>query len=66
VDGRKNGASFAKGTAYGVEVAGNATFTNAQDASIYLGRDASDPSKDVTIQLVSLTIHNPGNGSFAG
>ncbi|NUH53360.1 autotransporter outer membrane beta-barrel domain-containing protein [Citrobacter portucalensis] len=49
VDGRKNGASFAKGTAYGVEVAGNATFTNAQDASIYLGRDASDPSKDVTM-----------------
>lgn len=49
VDGRKSGASFAKGTAYGVEVAGNATFTNAQDASIYLGRDASDPSKDVTM-----------------
>ena len=40
VDGRKSGTSFASGTAYGVEVAGNATFTNAQNASIYLGRDA--------------------------
>lgn len=49
VDGRKSGTSFASGTAYGVEVAGNATFTNAQNASIYLGRDASDPAKDVTM-----------------
>ncbi|WP_413599248.1 autotransporter outer membrane beta-barrel domain-containing protein [Citrobacter freundii] len=49
VDGRKNGASFAKGTAYGVEVADNATFTNSAGASIYLGRNASDPSKDVTM-----------------
>ncbi|SUX75026.1 Type V secretory pathway, adhesin AidA [Citrobacter freundii] len=49
VDGRKSGASFGKGTAYGVEVAGNATFTNAQNASIYLGRDASDSSKDITM-----------------
>lgn len=49
VDGRKSGASFAKGTAYGVEVAGNATFTNTENASIYLGRDASDPSKDITM-----------------
>ena len=49
VDGRKNGASYAKGTAYGVEVADNATFTNSAGASIYLGRNASDPSKDVTM-----------------
>lgn len=49
VDGRKNGASYAKGTAYGVEVADNATFTNSTGASIYLGRNASDPSKDVTM-----------------
>ncbi len=49
MDGRKNGASYAKGTAYGVEVADNATFTNSTGASIYLGRNASDPSKDVTM-----------------
>lgn len=47
VDGSKNGASYAKGTAYGVEVADNATFTNSADATIYLGRNASDHSKDV-------------------
>lgn len=44
VDGSKNSASFGKGTAFGVEVADNATFTNAQNASIYLGRDANDLS----------------------
>ncbi|MCO5780958.1 autotransporter outer membrane beta-barrel domain-containing protein [Citrobacter meridianamericanus] len=49
VDGSKNGASYAKGTAYGVEVADNATFTNSADATIYLGRNASAPSKDVTM-----------------
>lgn len=49
VDGRKNGASYAKGTAYGVEVADNATFTNSAGASIYLGRNASDHSTDVTM-----------------
>ncbi|EJG2169757.1 autotransporter outer membrane beta-barrel domain-containing protein [Citrobacter freundii] len=49
VDGRKNGASYGSGIAYGVEVADNATFTNSAGASIYLGRNASDPSKDVTM-----------------
>ncbi|EOU7303051.1 autotransporter outer membrane beta-barrel domain-containing protein [Citrobacter freundii] len=49
VDGRKNGVSYGSGIAYGVEVADNATFTNSAGASIYLGRNASDPSKDVTM-----------------
>ncbi|MDM3123752.1 autotransporter outer membrane beta-barrel domain-containing protein [Citrobacter sp. Cf125] len=49
VDGRKSGASYGSGIAYGVEVADNATFTNSAGASIYLGRNASDPSKDVTM-----------------
>lgn len=49
LDGRKNGASYGSGIAYGVEVADNATFTNSAGASIYLGRNASDPSKDVTM-----------------
>lgn len=49
VDGRKNGASYGSGIAYGVEVADNATFTNSTGTSIYLGRNASDPSKDVTM-----------------
>lgn len=49
VDGRKNGESYGSGIAYGVEVADNATFTNSAGASIYLGRNASDPSKDVTM-----------------
>ena len=49
MDGRKNGASYGSGIAYGVEVADNATFTNSAGASIYLGRNASDPSKDVTM-----------------
>lgn len=49
VDGSKNSASFGKGTAFGVEVADNATFTNAQNASIYLGRDANDLSLDATL-----------------
>ena len=49
VDGRKNGASYGSGIAYGVEVADNATFTNSAGASIYLGRNASDLSKDVTM-----------------
>lgn len=47
VDGRKNGASYGEGTAFGVEVAGNATFTNSADAAIYLGRDASNLTQDV-------------------
>lgn len=47
VDGRKNGASYGDGTAFGVEVAGNATFTNSADAAIYLGRDASNLTQDV-------------------
>ena len=45
----QNGASYGSGIAYGVEVADNATFTNSAGASIYLGRNASDPSKDVTM-----------------
>lgn len=47
VDGRKNGESYGEGTAFGVEVAGNATFTNSADAAIYLGRDASNLTQDV-------------------
>ncbi|MBA4711187.1 MULTISPECIES: autotransporter outer membrane beta-barrel domain-containing protein [Citrobacter] len=47
VDGRKNGASYGEGSAFGVEVAGNATFTNSADAAIYLGRDASNLTQDV-------------------
>lgn len=46
----QSGASLPKAHAYGVEVAGNATFTNStQNASpTYLGVRA-DPSKDVTM-----------------
>ena len=47
VDGRKNGESYGEGTAFGVEVSGNATFTNSADAAIYLGRDASNLTQDV-------------------
>ncbi|EPJ3205953.1 autotransporter outer membrane beta-barrel domain-containing protein [Citrobacter freundii] len=47
VDGRKNGASYGDGTAFGVEVAGNATFTNSADAAIYLGRDANNLTQDI-------------------
>ncbi|MDE5205845.1 hypothetical protein PYX06_11755 [Citrobacter amalonaticus] len=47
VDGRSNGVSFGKGTAYGVEVSDNATFTNIFDATISLGRNANDLTQDV-------------------
>lgn len=47
VDGRSNDDSFGKGTAYGVEVSGEATFTNTLDAAIYLGRNANDLTQDV-------------------
>lgn len=49
VDGRKNKKSFGNGTAFGVEVADNATFTNAKDATIYLGRDANNSSLDAVL-----------------
>lgn len=49
VDGRKNKKSFGNGTAFGVEVADNATFTNAKDATIYLGRDANNSSLDTVL-----------------
>lgn len=50
VDGRNNKTSDGKGTAYGVEVAGNATFTNTEDAAIYLGRNAKDLSQDILMK----------------
>ncbi|HGY3716309.1 TPA: autotransporter outer membrane beta-barrel domain-containing protein [Citrobacter gillenii] len=50
VDGRNNKNSDGKGTAYGVEVAGNATFTNTEGAAIYLGRNAKDLSKDILMK----------------
>ncbi|MDT0638614.1 autotransporter outer membrane beta-barrel domain-containing protein [Citrobacter werkmanii] len=49
VDGRKNKKSFGNGTAFGVEVADNATFTNSKDATIYLGRDANNSSLDAVL-----------------
>lgn len=49
VNGSSNGDPYGKGTAYGVEVAGNATFTNAAGAAIHLGRNADDPTKDVAM-----------------
>lgn len=50
VDGRNNKTSDGKGTAFGVEVADNATFTNTKDAAIYLGRNASDLSQDIPMK----------------
>ncbi|WET39597.1 autotransporter outer membrane beta-barrel domain-containing protein [Citrobacter enshiensis] len=47
VDGRKDGQSFGKGTAYGVEVDGKSTFVNEKGASISLGRNANDTTQDV-------------------
>lgn len=49
VDGRANGVSFGKGTAYAVEVSGDATFTNAAGGTLYLGRDAVTPADDVAM-----------------
>ncbi|AST78865.1 TPA: autotransporter outer membrane beta-barrel domain-containing protein [Citrobacter farmeri] len=49
VDGRRNGDSFGKGTAYGVEVSGDATFTNTADGTIYLGRNANNPAEDIAM-----------------
>ncbi len=66
VDGNANGASFGKGTAYGVEVADNANFTNSTDATIYLGRDGSNTAQDVTLTggaNLSAGIHVRGAGT---
>ncbi|MBU5603196.1 autotransporter outer membrane beta-barrel domain-containing protein, partial [Citrobacter sp. S55_ASV_140] len=49
VNGHKNNNPFGNGTAFGVEVADNATFTNTQNASIYLGRDANNSSQDAIL-----------------
>lgn len=66
VDGNANGASFGKGTAYGVEVTDGATFTNSAGASIYLGRDGSNTSQDVAMaggSNLSAGIHARGTGT---
>ncbi len=66
VDGNANGASFGKGTAYGVEVAENANFTNSADATIYLGRDGSNTAQDVELtggSNLSAGIHARGAGT---
>lgn len=66
VDGNANGASFGKGTAYGVEVAENANFTNSTDATIYLGRDGSNTAQDVELTggaNLSAGIHVRGAGT---
>lgn len=66
VDGNADGASFGKGTAYGVEVADNATFTNSADATIYLGRDGSNLAQDVELtggSNLSAGIHARGTGT---
>lgn len=65
VDGYANGASFGKGTAYGVEVTDNATFTNADGATIYLGRDGANTAQDIALtggSNLSAGIHARGNG----
>lgn len=49
VNGHKNNTPFGNGTAFGVEVADNATFTNTQNASIYLGRYANNSSQDAIL-----------------
>ena len=65
VDGYANGASFGKGTAYGVEVTDNATFTNVGGATIYLGRDGANTAQDIALtggSNLSAGIHARGNG----
>nr|WP_153879367.1 autotransporter outer membrane beta-barrel domain-containing protein [Citrobacter freundii] len=66
VDGDANGTSFGDGTAYGVEVAENANFTNSTGATIYLGRDGSNTAQDVELtggSNLSAGIHARGAGT---
>lgn len=66
VDGNLGSASFGKGSAYGVQVSGAATFDNSANGTIYLGLKGSDTSQDVKMDggsSLSAGIYAEGSGA---